>query len=159
MCLFVESTIFFFFYIIIEGIFSSSRRLEELGIVQNISVYFLFFKFRKMFFYTACHPEQTFTPWWTLFPSETLWVLSHLRWLVQIFRLFSLIRTKTTGVKPSSGHRPNQTAVFWSDRKRWSRSGSNWTAVWFLSPVFWKVPTSGPVTGSYSRPPRKRETN
>ncbi len=41
------------------------------------------------------------------------------------FGLFSLIRTKIAGVKPPLVHDPDHKAKFWSDKKRWSRSGSN----------------------------------
>lgn len=130
-----RKALFFFLYIIIEGIFTSSCRLEELGIVQNTSVYFLFFKFRNTFFYTACHPDQTFTPWWTLF-LQRLSGCFHTYDGWSKFSGFSVwSETKTTGVKPSPVHRPNQAAVLWSERKRRSRSGSNWTAVWFLSSI------------------------
>lgn len=48
-------------------------------------------------------------------------------------RLFSLIWTKATGVKPSSEHDPDPKNK--PDGKCQSRSGSNWTLVRFVSSV------------------------
>ena len=75
------------------------------------------------------------TQYLCLFPDLSFRALSHLPHLVWTFGLFSLIRIKITGVKPRLDHSPDQTAEPWSDEKRWSWSGSNWTIVRFVSSV------------------------
>ena len=60
---------------------------------------------------------------------------SHIPRLVRTFGLFSLIRTKIKGVKPPPDHGPDQKTKFWSDKKRWSRSGPNWTMIRFICSV------------------------
>lgn len=71
--------------------------------------------------------------------------VTHLCCLVQTFRLFSLIHTKMTGVKPViwSWSEP------WSDQKRWAWSRSNWTMGVLhvlCQSIFWKVQTFVPMT-------------
>lgn len=84
---------------------------------------------------------------------KVLRVFSHLPHLVWTFPLSSFILTKFTGVKPPPDHSPHRTAEPWSNWKRWSRSGSNWTMVWFISSVttlFCKVLILAQNTGCYN---------
>jgi len=59
--------------------------------------------------------------------------LSHLPCLVRTFGLFSLVRIKITGVKPTLDHGPDQTDEIWSDKK-----GPDQTEHRFGSFLVWK---------------------
>lgn len=77
-------------------------------------------------------------------------MLNHLPLLVRTFRLFNLIQTKLTGLKPHLDH--GSYSWTWFDWNRWSQSRSDWAIVCYVSSVkilFWKVKTFWPITGSY----------